>query len=174
MLCGPLCKVFLSPNREEYHRLRLKERKSYKELSTIASEKEEEISAMSFHRHFRKHVSPLETYKGSNEEEEWLEKKARERFDVVKEIEDLLILCKSKLEEALKLPTNAQNITAAARIISEVRATLQYIQQHKMDYFGGEKLTEEASLSKLIEIIDQEIPEEFKPRILARLQEEID
>lgn len=171
MLCGSRCKVFNSPNREEYHRLRFKEHKSYQTLSDIASTKEEQISAMAFHRHFSKHVSPLETYRGSPEEDAWLDKKARERLDVIKEIEDLLTLCKRKLEESLKLPTTAPNLLAVARIVSEVRETLKYIQKHRASYLGSEKLSEEASISKLMEIIEKNVPDEFKPVVIAKLKE---
>lgn len=172
MLCSSKCKIFRSPNRELYHKLRLHEHKSYPELAAKAKELGEDISMMSFHRHFNKHVSPLEVYRGSPEEERWLEQKARERLDVVREIEELLVLCKRKLEEALRLPANAPNITAVARIVSEIRMTLDYIQKHKATYLGTEKLSEEASISRLIDIIDKEIPDEYKGRVLAKLMEE--
>ena len=169
MLCGSLCKVFNSQNREEYHRLRFKEHYSYEKLREHSKLLGEYISAMSFHRHFTKHVSPLETYRGSKEEDEWLEKKARERLDVIKEIEELLMLCKRKLEEVLRLPVKAANINALARIVSEVRQTLSYIAEHRASYLASDKLSEEESVSRFIEALE-EVPPEFRERILARLR----
>lgn len=172
LLCGPRCKVLLSPNREEYHRLRFKEHQSFINLSRIAKERfDEQISHMSFNRHFKKHVSPLETYKGSPEEDEYLEKKAQERLNLLDEIESNLLTLKKMSEEAAKLPMKAANINAFSRLASEFRMTLQYVAQHKEAYLGGsEKLADENVISKIMDAL-KEIPEEYRKAVLEKLKE---
>lgn len=52
----PKCKVCKSSHRAEYHRLRIQEKKTYKQLEEHARSMGENISDASFQRHFARHL----------------------------------------------------------------------------------------------------------------------
>ncbi len=167
-ICDERCKVGKSPHLEEYDRARLKEHKSYLELADMAKLKGEEISHMTFWRHYSKHVSPLKYYPDSVEEDKYIQRKHKERINLLEEIESNLKLLKRKAEEAKDLPVNASNLSAFARLANEFRQTLKYIAEHRVAYMGEGKADEEDSIRRFINALD-EIPEEYRDKVIHRL-----
>jgi len=169
MLCPGQCKVHKSPNREEYHRLRFEEHKSFEALANIAAEKGESISHMAFHRHFTRHnpprVAPLTV-----KEETWIDEQRQKRIAMLEEIESNLTTLRD-MTERLKTAdmSKTRNVHALVKVCTETRLTLEFVTKHKELMLGADKYSEEDLIQKILSALD-EVPDEYKANVIAKLK----
>jgi DNA repair exonuclease SbcCD ATPase subunit len=99
------CKVCSSPHREEYERLRLREKKTYMELSEIAATKYGEfIHWTAFRRHMTRHCLPYIEHeiKTNKLRKEIIQAQIKKDILIAQQLTEALEICRNKIQEKLQ------------------------------------------------------------------------
>jgi len=124
----PRCRVCMSKHRAYYERLKLEEKKTYKELSKLSAELESRpITEPSFCRHFKRHVEgvlerELEARKDRLRE---LERRDRETLDIVEDLKRYLRILGNIVQSFLdkKEKLSLKEVHALNAVIKNIRET---------------------------------------------------